>query len=145
MNLISAHQRVVHSLIVSNRELISPILFVVLLSCFSGNVYSVSRMVLEQLPASQQALLGLVMGLETIMILIPIQTMIFAVKVLHRPASALHKGGRCLSSGQLSVQLKVAHYYELLHCNKKLAFSLGPFGKITSNSLFEVRPGRGES
>src|SRR5699024_12006788 len=45
---MSCNRRAVHDLIVSNRELISPILFAGLLSCFTGNVYSVSKLVLDR-------------------------------------------------------------------------------------------------
>lgn len=155
------HRRLVDDLLTMNRQFISRLLFLGLLSLFGFTLYSFSLFTLRSRLKNSIHFLGSLLVL--VIVFIGINPLIAATRLLHRPATELlYRSGQALSEvgccegkahidkvenrrgnsshSVLHLKLKLSTYYEVLTSGEKFAFNAGPLGKITPNALFQVKP-----
>ncbi len=142
------HHQLVDDMLTMDRQLISRTLFLGLISLFGFTIYSFSLFTLKS--RLKSSIVFLISLLALVIILSGIRPLISATRLMHRPAAELlYRSVQCLSeidglpnkiSGSQLVLLKVklSTYYEVLTSGEKFAFSVGPLGKITPSSLFQV-------
>ena len=131
--------RLIYLLLTTNREIISPILLLVMISMFGVNVYATTMLVLKSLPFEQKMLLLVVCFLQTFFILLSMLQLIKATEALYSSCRHLHRAQLVLlDKAHLSLKIKLFTLNEVLTSGGKFAFTVGPVGKITSNALFEV-------
>ena len=97
---------------------------------------------LKSLTIFQQAVFAFVFLALAGLSFVIIQPMIIGTHQIHKPAKWFFKAQtQGLSARQLMVKLKLDTHYTVFHSRDKIAFTLGPLGKITSTSVFEVNRG----
>src|SRR5699024_1819824 len=92
----------------------------------------------KPLALDMQLVLISAIALQLILICLGLQPMIRSAKVIHTLAPILYSAQPLLPSAVLRTKLQVMTYYEINHAKNKITYTLGPLGKITNSSLFEV-------
>src|SRR5699024_366903 len=127
---------VVKRLLLSNRELVSPILIVLFFSNFALNIYFLTMLMLKPMTLDQQLLIVTCIALQFLIIPLALQPMIQSAKLVHHFAPILSLVQPRLPPQMLRLKLQALVYYEQNHVSgeNKIAYTLGPFGKISTSS-----------
>ena len=155
---LSGHFRLITDCLVIDRELISR-LFLLVFACMTGlNVYSITMVTLKrELNLLGRAIMVAAAVVQFAVILLALKPLLLAHRTVHdRPSKLLYSSILALSGGngnsgssyltfssspyQLHLKLKLSTYCQLLTNSEttKIAFSVGPVGKVTSNAVFQV-------
>ncbi|KAH9396471.1 hypothetical protein TYRP_019490 [Tyrophagus putrescentiae] len=123
------HFQLIRDILISDRQLVSFLLFLLLLSMFGLNVFAMVALLTveseKSLPLFEKSFLFVVVALQFTLTGIGLKPMVDAHRTLHSPARLLFRA------------LKLSTYYEILTSGEAFAFSVGPVGKITSNALLQ--------
>lgn len=139
-NYLFRHFLFVKNVIEVDEDVISRYLFFAFISIFGFHVYSLSALTLKSnLSHSEQFLLFSYVSIVGFLFLIDILPFLMLNLKLHSPAKLLYPSVWYLSNGNyLHLKIKSAVYYEVLTSGEKFGFSMGPVGKLTPSSLFDV-------
>ena len=150
---LRSHLRFIKDLLTTNRELFSPILLLTMLTMFATNVYSVSMTILsKKVTFMENSLLMLISVLSSFFLLISVRPAVVAATEVADASKHLYKAQSYLLSGSslagsrnrngeanLRLKLKVATYFEVLNnSEERFAYTVGPVGKVTNESIFQV-------
>ena len=148
------HFQLIRDILISDRQLVSFLLFLLLLSMFGLNVFAMVGLLSvheKSLPLFEKSFLFAVVVLQFTLTGIGLKPMVDAHRTLHSPARLLFRAVGCLGDGNLgkgkgnfahlylNLKLKLSTYYEILTSGEAFAFSVGPVGKVTSNALLQVK------
>ena len=134
------HLHGARNMILSNQELVSPIMMIVFFSNFTINIYGITMLLFKPMTTDQQAIATLGICVQMLFLCLGVQPIIRSANMLHYIAPILCTVQPLLPSFVLRTKLQVLTYYEINHASgeNKFTFTLGPLGKITNTSLFEV-------
>ena len=133
------HVHGVKNMLLSNQELVSPILMALLISNITINIYFITMLLFKSLSPEQEAIITGVIGAQVLFVCFAVQPMIRSAKIVHHLAPILYSAQPLLPSSLLSTKLQVMTYYEMNHSSEnEITYTLGPLGKVTNSSLFEV-------
>ena len=137
---MQVHLYGVKQMLLSNRELVSPILRALLFSNATLNVYFITILLFKPMALDQQLIVITGIGLQILFVCLAVQPMIRSTNLIHQLAPILYKAQQVLPPLMLRTKLKVMTYYEINHASgeNKITYTLGPLGKITNSGLFEV-------
>lgn len=149
------------SLIRTNADVVSPVLFATLASNIGFNIYFTALLVYGRAPPFVSSLfLGAVLC-NTVLALAPLVALFSAfhrVDYLCRLQMNISSNFRSrrestvstgtgktelvntssLSVPLLKTKIKLMTYYEVLHTDDQFAFTVGPLGKVTASAIFQV-------
>ncbi len=153
---LRSHLQFISDLLTTNREMFSPIILFTMLTMFGANV---SMTILsKRVTFMENSLLLLISVNTTFFLLLSVRPAVVAAtevaavsKHLLRAQNFLSlqsSGGRSpvvsgnSSEANLRLKLNVATYYEVvLISGEKFAYTVGPIGKITNESIAQVNDG----
>ncbi|KAH9394065.1 hypothetical protein TYRP_021193 [Tyrophagus putrescentiae] len=125
------------SLIRTNADVVSPLLFATLASNIGFNIYLTALLVYGRAPPFVSSLfLGAVLC-NTVLALAPLVALFSA---FHRVDYLCRLQMNISSSSSfvplLRTKIKLMTYYEVLHTDDQFAFTVGPLGKVTTSAVF---------
>ncbi len=135
---LSGHLRLITDLMATDRGLFSDFSLLLLATMLSQNLYTVSVLMQRTVPLKEAAQLVLIVVMPAIFTLTACLPASAIVRVIYSAQKYFYAVQPFVGFSKLYLKLKVATYYEVLTSGEKFAFSCGPVGKITSNSLFQV-------
>ncbi len=137
---LRAHLQLVKATLTFDKEVISQTLFFAFAALFPFNLYAVSLLSLTTMATSAQLILFCICSFHFFCMVLVGRPTITLQKVLYSPASSLYVSTMLVGNGgsELQLKLKLAKHYEVLTTGEKIAFNVGPLGKITTSSFFEV-------
>lgn len=141
------HLSILKSYIETNQQIVSPLLFVSILSQFGFNIWLITFVVKKSafLLLGEKIFFFCLLVVQTAMALMTCQTFVHT-EILHSSESLLFKAqfalrGSIFRNGScvLREKIKLMAYYEQMNSNnKKFSFTFGPLGKLSKNSILQV-------
>ncbi len=139
------HLRLVRSIITCNKEYISPLLLLYLLTMSPLNVHSIAVIGLKKaVPFQVKALLVVNTSLQIVNALLAFWPLLRVVGPVNGTAHRyFYRAQPHLKENDLSrLKLKVMTYHDVLTCaggeKRAVAFTVGPLGPLTPNAVVEV-------
>lgn len=123
----------------ANRDFWSRIMFLVTFSQLPVNVYMLADLFYSKPRPEIFTLMFLILAVQMFTYSLCSLVLAEASRTFHSPSRLFVPVQALIGQGSLRFKLKIMAYFERIHSINKIAFTIGPLGKITYESLFEVR------
>ncbi|KAH9401373.1 hypothetical protein TYRP_016757 [Tyrophagus putrescentiae] len=134
---IAVNFQFISNILIINKEFVSFVLMIAIVTMLGLNVHSVAMMALRRLPLMESLFLLIICVLQTFFSALAMQPMVEAVGAVHSSKKYLYRAQPYLDGTSVQMKLKLAIHYEVVNGGEKFTFTVGPLGKITTEAFFQ--------